>query len=107
MDDDHLWRVIHFVTARIDEPQKERVERLANAAFAQLEVFEREAEEARAPRGQILLADRVDRAALERARVAELHIADERSRFVDRLLVDVAAVLTSPQRALLRAEMTN
>jgi len=106
MDDDHLRAVVQFVTERINEPQKGQVERLANDAFLKLDRLERRAEDARAPRGQILLADRVDRDALERARVAELHIADERSRNVDHLLIDIAEVLTPQQRALLRTEMT-
>ena len=59
----------------------------------------------RAPRAKILLADVIDRNALERERVDELHIADERSSRVNRLLIDVAAVLTPQQRLRLRAEM--
>ena len=61
----------------------------------------------RLKRAQILLADVVDRAALEHARVAELHIADERSRRVNHLLIDVAAVLTPQQRTVLRTEMAD
>jgi Spy/CpxP family protein refolding chaperone len=107
MDDDHLRQVIEFVMARIDEPQKEKVELLAHAARGDLEVFEQKAEDVRASRAQLLFADVVDRAALERARVAELHIADERSRRVNELLIDVATVLTPQQRARLRTEMVN
>jgi len=105
MDDDHLRAVIQFIAERIDEPQKERVERLGNNASQNLEMFERRAEDVRAPRGQILLADKIDVEALERARVTELHIADERSRYVDHLLIDIAKILTPQQRALLRTEM--
>ena len=107
MDDDHLKRLIQFVLARIDEPQKEQVERLAHDALEDLQGFERKSEAVRAPRAQILLADVVDRAALERARVAELHIADERSQRVNHLLIDIAAVLTPQQRAVLRTEMAD
>ena len=105
MDDDHLHAVIQFVTERIDEPQKGRVEHIANDAYPKLELFDRRAADVRAPLGQILLAEKIDRNAFERARVAEMRITDERSRYVDSLLIDVVEVLTPQQRALLRKEM--
>ena len=107
MDDAHLRHVIEFVMARIDEPQRERVGQLAHAALGDLDALQKKAENVRAPRATLLLADTIDRAALERARVAELKIADERSRRVDRLLIDVAGALTPPQRAQLRTEMAD
>jgi hypothetical protein len=105
MDNDHLRAVIQFVTERIDEPQKGRVEHIASDAYPKLDVFDRRAAEVRAPLGQILLAEKIDRDALERARVTEMRITDERSRYVNSLLIDVVEGLTPQQRAVLRKEM--
>ena len=105
MDDAHLSRLIEFVEARIDQPERLQVEKLVREASRDLEEFEQQAEGVRAPRAKILLADVIDRSALERERLDELHIADERSSRVNRLLIDVASVLTSEQRIRLRAEM--
>lgn len=107
LDDDHLQHLIHHVMSRIDAPQQQQVKQVAQGAHDDLQVLERRAQEARAPRARILLADVVDRDGLERIRTAEMRIADERSRRVDRLLMDIAAVLTPQQRSQLRAEMTN
>lgn len=106
LDDDHLSQVIDFVEARIEQPQRERVEKLVLAAQNDFDAFERKAEEARAPRTRILLADVIDRAALERARAAEMKVADKRSRRVNQLLIDVVAVLTPAQRVRLRTDMS-
>lgn len=106
LDDDHLSQVIDFIEARIDTPQRERVEKLVLEANKDLEAFEQQSEAARAPRTQILLADVIDRAALERARIAELKIADQRSRRVNQLLIDVAVLLTPAQRVRLRTDMS-
>ncbi len=92
--------------ARIEQPQRERVEKLVLAAQNDFDAFERKAEEARAPRTRILLADVIDRAALERARAAEMKVADKRSRRVNQLLIDVVAVLTPAQRVRLRTDMS-
>lgn len=105
MDDAHLSQLIRFIEARIEQPQRETVEKLVREADKDLTAFEQQAEVARAPRARILLADIVDRDALERARLDELHVTDERSRRVNQLLIDVAATLTPQQRARLRAEM--
>ncbi len=107
LDDDHLRHLVHHVMSRIDAPQQQQVMQVAHAAQDDLQALERRAQEARAPRARILLADVVDRGGLERIRTAEMRVADERSRRVDRLLVDIAAVLTPQQRIQLRAEMIN
>lgn len=99
LDDMHLQHLIHHVMSQVDAPQKEKIQQIAQVAHADLQALEQRAQAARAPRARILLADVVDRGALERVRSAEMRIADERSRRVDQLLVDVAAVLTPQQRA--------
>lgn len=107
LDDDHLQHLVHYVMSRIDAPQQQQVKQVAHAAHEDLQALARRAQEARAPRARTLLADVIDQGGLERIRTAEMRIADERSRRVDRLLMDIAAVLTPQQRSQLRAEMTN
>lgn len=107
LDDGHLRALVQFVMERVDAPQREQVGELAHAAQGDLETFERRAEAARAPRTNILLAATIDTQALEAARVEEMRIVDERSRRVNRLLLDIASALTPAQRARLRDEMAH
>lgn len=104
LDDAHLKHLFHELMERVDTGQREQMRRIGRAALSDLDLMEQEARVQRAPRAGILLADTVDRAALERVRTAEMAVADERSRRVDQLLIDLAAVMTPAQRAQFKAD---
>lgn len=105
LDDAHLKHLSHELMERVDSGQGEQMRLIGRAALSDLELMEQEARAQRAPRAGILLADTIDRAALERLRVAEMSVADERSRRVDQLLIDLAAVMTAAQRARFMADI--
>lgn len=105
MDDAHLRRLVEYLYERVESPQREQIGELAHAAEPELEAFAQQAGQARAPRAALLLADRIDLDALERARREEMRIADARSRRVNELLVAIAQVLTPDQRTRLRGQM--
>lgn len=105
LTDDHLKELIHHVMALVDESQKAQIIELAHRAKPEFERFEARAREARAPRKHVLLADVIDRPALERIREAEMGVAQERSRRVDQLLVELVSVMTPQQRARFLAEL--
>ena len=105
LDDAHLKHLFHELMDRVDAGQKEQMRRVGKAAVADLDLLENKARHERAPRAAILLAETLDHAALERVRIAEMAVTDERSRRVDRLLIDLAAVMTPTQRAQFMAHM--
>lgn len=105
LDDAHLRHLFHELMDRVDAGQKEQMRRVGKAAIADLDLLENKARNERAPRAAILLADTLDHAALERVRIAEMGVGEERSRRVDRLLIDLAAVMTPLQRAQFMAHM--
>lgn len=105
LDDDHLKHLFHELMERVDIGQGEQMRRIGRAALSDLDLLDQEARAQRAPRAGILLAEALDRAALERVRIAEMTVAEERSRRVDQLLIDLAAVMTPAQRAQFKANI--
>lgn len=105
LSDEHLKHLVHHVMERVDEAGRARITAIAMRARPEFELLEQRARQARAPRREALLADVIDRQALERIRAEEMRIAGERSRRVDQLLVDLAGVLTPQQRAGFLAEL--
>lgn len=105
LDDAHLKHLFHELMERVDTGQGEQMRLIGRAALSDLDLLEQEARAQRAPRAGILLADTLDRAALEKVRVAEMAVSDERSRRVDQLLIDLAAVMTPAQRARFKADI--
>lgn len=105
LTDEHLGKLMHHLMARVDENQRARLVEIARRAKPELERFEQQAREARAPRAGVLLADVIDRQALEQIRSAEMQVAQERSLRVDQWLIEMASVLTPQQRARLLSEL--
>lgn len=99
LTDEHLRHLFHELMERIDETQRPKLVAVAKSAKVKLEEFEQRAQQARAPRRAIVLADVADLDALEAVRVAEMRVVEERSRYVDGLLVALAGVMTPAQRA--------
>lgn len=105
LTDEHLRHLFHELMGRVDDAQRSRLLAVGMLAKVKLEEFEQRAQQARAPRRAIVLADVVDRDALEGVRIAELRVMEERSRYVDNLLAAWAAVLTPGQRARFLADI--
>jgi Spy/CpxP family protein refolding chaperone len=105
LDDAHLKHLFHELMGRVDAGQKDQMRRVGHAALADLELLEGRARNERAPRAGILLAETIDHAALERVRIGEMAVAEERSRRVDLLLIDLATVMTPQQRARFNDEL--
>lgn len=105
LDDAHLRQLVHHLADIGSVEQKTQFMDIAKAAVADLNGFEQQARQARGRRLQLLLRDTIDRAALERTRQEEMQVVDQRSRRVDRLLIDLAAVLTPQQRAQMSAHV--
>lgn len=105
LTDEHLRHLFHELMGRIDHAQQTKLLAVASPAKLKLEEFAERAKQARAPRRAIVLSDVVDRVALESVRVAEMRVMDERSHYVDDLLVALAGVLTPAQRAKFLADI--
>lgn len=105
LDDAHLRHIVHYLFDRSSTAQKTQIANIAHAAKADLLALEQRATQARGRRIQLLLQDTLDRGALERTRVEEIQVTDQRSQRVDRLLIDLAEVLTPQQRAQLNAHV--
>lgn len=99
LTDEHLKDLLHHLMGKVDDRQRAQLVEIAMRAKPEFERFEQRARQARAPRREVLLADVIDRQALERIRAAEMQVAQERSLRVDQLLVEMAGVLTPGQRA--------
>lgn len=105
LDDAHLRQIVHYLMARGTEPQKTQIADIAKAAAIDLQAIEQQARQARGRRMELLLGDTIDRDALERTRIAEMQLTDQRSQRVDRALIELAGVLTPQQRAHLSAHV--
>lgn len=105
LDDAHLRQIVHHLMDRGTDPQKAQIVDIAKAAAADLHALEQQARQARGRRIQLLLRDTIDRDALERTRVEEMQLTDQRSQRVDRALIDLVGVLTPQQRAQLSAHV--
>lgn len=105
LDDAHLRQIVHYLMDGSSTAQKAQIADIAHAAKADLDALEQRARQARGRRIQLLLRDTLDRGALEHTRVEEMQLTDQRSQRVDRLLIDLAGVLTPQQRAQLNAHV--
>jgi Spy/CpxP family protein refolding chaperone len=105
LTDEHLKHLFHTILAKVSEEQRLRLVEVGMRAKSDLDELEQRARTARAPRRDILLADAIDRQALEQVRLAEMRVAEERSRRVDAFLVALVSVLTPQQRASFLAEL--
>lgn len=105
LTDEHLKELLHHLMAKVGDEQRSRLVEIARRAKPEFDSFEHRSRLARAPRRDVLLADVIDRQALERIRAAEMQVAQERSLRVDQLLVDMASVLTPQQRAAFLTEL--
>ena len=85
--------------------QKSRLVAIAGAAMADLRPLRDQARQARLRGLELLSAPVIDKAALEQARLAQMHAADARSRRMTQAWADAAEVLTPPQRVQAAARL--
>jgi Spy/CpxP family protein refolding chaperone len=85
--------------------QKDRLVAIARAAMADIQPLREQARLARRQGVDLLAATVIDRAALERVRVAQMQAADARSRRMVQAMADAADVLTPEQRVKMAERM--
>lgn len=91
-------RMLSHLVPDASAEQKGKLKAIAQANFEQLRPLHEKSREAREQRLKLLSADKIDRQALEQARVAEQQLADQRSRITTKAFADAAEVLTPAQR---------
>jgi periplasmic protein CpxP/Spy len=85
--------------------QKERIVAIAQAALAELRPMREQVRQARRQALDLLAAQAIDRAALERLRTAQMQAVDALSRRVMLAMADAAEVLTPGQRTQVAERM--
>lgn len=98
----HLHAIADHVRETATSDQLGELNELAASARPELEALDKQAAAAHHRKIELLLQDNLDRAALEQARIVEMHAAEELSRRIDRALTDLAQILTVKQRAEFR-----
>jgi protein CpxP len=106
-DGRHLAMMADHINAAANSTpeQKARIDALVAQAGNDLQALHAQAVQDHAQLHAILLADSIDRAALENMRAAHIRAADQGSRILTRLLADVAEVLTPDQRKAVISRM--
>jgi Spy/CpxP family protein refolding chaperone len=102
MDVAHLRVLVHHLMDEASPDQKSKLIAIAHSAEQELMALEKLASEAHRQKVELLLQDKLDRGALEQARRDEMQAANELSTRIDRVLVDLAQVITPEQRIKLR-----
>jgi len=105
--EEHLDRMLKHLYVEIDatEAQKQKLDPIAKQAAKDLRPLREKRWEARRKSVELLSADKIDRAAIEKARVEGIHAADAASKRFTQALTDIAEVLTPEQRKTLAARM--
>lgn len=104
---EHLDRMLQHLYIEIDatEAQKQKLDPIAKQAAKDLQPLREKSREARLKSVGLLSADKIDRAAIEKARAESMRAADASSRRFTQALTDFAEVLTPEQRKTLAARM--
>jgi protein CpxP len=97
---EHLGRRVEFVLDRLDatDAQREKIDAILDAAAPQFYALMEQGREVRASMKEALLAEKVDRAGIERAQGELDALADRATDLGVGTLADVAEVLTPAQR---------
>ena len=101
----HLHAIVHHVMERATPEQKAKIDALAASAKPDLESLDNRATAAHRETVELLLQDRIDRAAVEAAQARELQAAEQLAKRIDQALADLAELMTPEQRAQLRAHV--
>jgi len=104
---DRITRMVKHVAIEIDatDAQEEKIIALVTAVARDMMPLRDSMHAARAEIRDLLLADEIDRAALEKMRAARIAQADEISKTLVNAVADVAEVLTPGQRRILEERM--
>ena len=102
MDLPHLHAVYEHLLVTATPEQAESMAAIGKAAHEDLQAFDQQALAAHRRKIDLLLQDRVDRDALDRARAEEIEASDRLAQRIDDVLLNLAELLTSDQRARLR-----
>jgi Spy/CpxP family protein refolding chaperone len=93
------WRIGRLIKDVGGTPdQKNRLVAIWTAALADLQPLREQLRQARRAGLQLLAAPVIDRRALEQQRVAQMQLADARSKRMVQAMADAAEVLTPEQR---------
>lgn len=105
--EERLDRMLKHLYVEIDatDAQKQKLEPIVKKAAEDLRPLREKAREARVKSVGLLAADKIDRAAIEKARAESMRAADATSKRFTQALTDVAEVLTPEQRKTLAARM--
>lgn len=98
----HLHAVYEHLLAAAAPEQAASMAAIGNAAHDDLHALDQQALAAHRRKIELLLQDRLDRVALDRARADEIEAADRLARRIDGLLLNLAELMTPDQRARLR-----
>lgn len=106
---EHLDRMLKHMYVEIGatEAQQQKIDPIARQAAADLQPLRAKVREARREGMQLLSADTIDRAAIERSRAAQIAASDAASKRFTQALTDVAEVLTPAQRKTLAARFAH
>jgi Spy/CpxP family protein refolding chaperone len=102
MDLPHLHAVYEHLMATVSPEQAASMAAIGKAAHADLQALNQQALAAHRRKVDLLLQDRLDRVALDRARADEIEAADRLAQRIDGLLLNLAELMTPEQRAQLR-----
>ena len=102
-----LDRMLKHLYVDIDatDAQKQKIDPIAKQAMKDLRPLREKSREARLKGVELLAADKIDRGAIEKARVESIRAADATSKRFTQALTDIADVLTPEQRKTLAARM--
>jgi Spy/CpxP family protein refolding chaperone len=105
--EEHLDRMLKHLYVEIDatDAQKQKLEPIVKEAAKDLRPLREKAREARLKGVELLASEKLDRGAIENARVESIRAADATSKRFTKALTDVAEVLTPEQRKMLAARM--
>jgi Spy/CpxP family protein refolding chaperone len=94
-----------YVEIDATDAQKQKLEPIVKEAAKDLRPLREKAREARLKGVELLASEKLDRGAIEKARVESIRAADATSKRFTKALTDVAEVLTPEQRKTLAARM--
>jgi Spy/CpxP family protein refolding chaperone len=105
--DERIERMLKRVFTRINATpeQQQKLEPIAKQAARDLQPLRAQMQTARKQALEVMSAETVDRAAIERLRTQQLQAADALSRRVTQALADAAEILTPAQRKELAEHM--
>lgn len=106
MDLPHLHAIYEHLLAAAAPEQAASMAAIGKAAHDDLQALNQKALAAHRRKIDLLLQDRVDRVALDRARADEIEAANSLARRIDGLLLNLAELMTPDQRARLREHVS-